>query len=390
MRILQVIGAIAPEFGGSSTSCLGLNAGLNAVPGVSATIYSTNFGSPRHPGQRITSADLPAGARVRLFRASRPFFLYGSWRLAAGLLRDVRRYDAVHIEGLYSLPVIFAYLACRLWRRPFGLHPHGNFDPYQLSQSRRKKAPFDLLFTRGMVKRASWVAFGSSVEAQAARDLVPAAVSLVCPLGASLEEPGAIESSGAQADVDERAVLYLGRFARKKRVVDLIEAWALLPSATRTQLVVAGTDEHWNADDLRELAVARGVGDSVLLLGPVVGAQKTLLMRRCPVFCLPSESENFGIAVAEAMLGSCYVVTTTEVAASEHVLRAQAGVVITDYSIKRLAAEIKLALERPADTRATGNRGSEYADAHLGWDRAGRVLSDAAAQACSRGRERAL
>ena len=52
---------------------------------------------------------------------------------------------------------------------------------------------------------------------------------------------------------------------------------------------------------LAELARRLDIADGVVFVGPVSGRQKVALYQHGRVFGLPSDDENFGIAVAEAM-----------------------------------------------------------------------------------------
>jgi len=48
-----------------------------------------------------------------------------------------------------------------------------------------------------------------------------------------------------------------------------------------------------------------GALDAVTFAGMVTGNRKTALLKRAEMFVLPSYSENFGIAVVEAMAPDC-------------------------------------------------------------------------------------
>ena len=76
------------------------------------------------------------------------------------------------------------------------------------------------------------------------------------------------------------------------------------------RLVIAGPDEQGTLKALKTQVARLGLEESVVFAGPVYGAEKERLLRAADVFVLPSRSENFGIAVAEALACGVPVVCT--------------------------------------------------------------------------------
>ena len=93
------------------------------------------------------------------------------------------------------------------------------------------------------------------------------------------------------------------------------------------RLLIVGPAQDWTADTLRA-RVHPERRHSVSFLDAVDPAAAAWLMTEAGVFALPSENENFGLTVAEAMAYGCAVLTTRQTAAAEHVLAAGAGLVL--------------------------------------------------------------
>ena len=90
---------------------------------------------------------------------------------------------------------------------------------------------------------------------------------------------------------------------------------------------------------------------------------------------LPSENENFGIAVAEAMASGCAVISTKGTAAADHVISALSGIVLPSASPTSLVAALAELLGNEAEVRAMGDRGRRYAERFLTWGGLASALS---------------
>jgi glycosyltransferase involved in cell wall biosynthesis len=107
-----------------------------------------------------------------------------------------------------------------------------------------------------------------------------------------------------------RSVLYIGRLHPKKGLEMLLTAWARLETAHPDwTLTIAGPDNDGYERRVREMSDRLHLR-SLRLFGPVYGEAKWDLYRSADVFVLPTHSENFGIAVAEALAAGLPAVVT--------------------------------------------------------------------------------
>jgi glycosyltransferase involved in cell wall biosynthesis len=95
-------------------------------------------------------------------------------------------------------------------------------------------------------------------------------------------------------------------------------------------LVVAGSGDPSYVAELKVLGARLGLSEKVSWPGHVQGDAKATLLRRATAFVLPSYSENFGIAVAEALAAGLPCIVGRGVALAESVARAGAGVVVSE------------------------------------------------------------
>jgi glycosyltransferase involved in cell wall biosynthesis len=272
------------------------------------------------------------------------------------------------MHGQYLSPHVVAFLAAKIYGTPYGVQAHGTLEPYQRAISPRRKALFNWLVGRRILRGAAYVHFATEIEADHAADVVRADQAWVHSLGATLSETPR-RPVRLEADVHgSPLVSFVGRLAAKKRPDLLIEAWARTRRPSSARLVIAGPDEAFTEKQLRQLAERLGVGDSVVAVGEVNLHEKTWLFGHSDIFVLPSENENFGITVGEAMLAGCHVIVTTHVAASHHLDRARSGRVIPEAEMGALTVALNEAFERPEFVADSGKRAQIYAERHLSWD----------------------
>jgi len=90
----------------------------------------------------------------------------------------------------------------------------------------------------------------------------------------------------------------------------LIEAWASLAPGD-WKLAIAGPDEAGYRAVLERQIRTHSLADRILLLGVVDDDEKWSLLEQCELFIGPSRTENFGMAIAEALQSGTPVITTT-------------------------------------------------------------------------------
>lgn len=110
--------------------------------------------------------------------------------------------------------------------------------------------------------------------------------------------------------LDPGFALFVGAIDRRKGLVFLLDAWALLPaSGARPLLVIAGAPSG-DALNLNTEVAQRGLGKRVRLLGRVSDDHLPALYGGASAFIFPTLYEGFGLPVLEAMACGTPVVTT--------------------------------------------------------------------------------
>lgn len=98
-----------------------------------------------------------------------------------------------------------------------------------------------------------------------------------------------------------KTILYVGRLEKRKGLMYLLKAFAVLSEKNpNVKLVIAG--DGVDRQKLEELSTELGVDDSVIFLGYVTETKKKQLLRDADLFCSPAiYGESFGIVLLEAM-----------------------------------------------------------------------------------------
>jgi glycosyltransferase involved in cell wall biosynthesis len=217
---------------------------------------------------------------------------------------QMRHADVLHVFGLYDMLGLTAARAARSAAVPYVLEPLGMFRP--ISRSYRKKRLYHALFGNRLVSGAAAIVATSTLEREAlTADAVPPQRVVVRPNGVDLGGFADLPSRGAwrarySLSADDTVILFLGRLAPIKRL-DLVIDALTDTSLVRAHAMFVGPDEDRTRAALESRAADRGVEDRVRFTGPMYGSEKLEALVDADVLILPSESENFGNVVLEAL-----------------------------------------------------------------------------------------
>ncbi|MEM1552505.1 Glycosyltransferase involved in cell wall biosynthesis [Candidatus Fervidibacteria bacterium JGI MDM2 JNZ-1-D12] len=317
MRILKVTQAYAPflDKGGPAVKVPAIAKRL-VQRGHSVTVLTANYGAVGDGQIKACEWD---GVRIVYLRT---IVRYRAITLNPGIvtfcLQHLRAFDLVHIYGLYDLLGPTVAFFCRRFGIPYVVEPMGMFRPI-VRNIRLKYLYHRLLGWRMVNGAARLIATSEREKGELIEDGIPAEKVFLRRNG--VEAPEQLPEIGSfrkhwGIPPDVKLVLFLGRLVAKKSPDMLIESFAEIlkakgGKASNVLLVLAGPEEgDGYLKYLRSLALQLGVKDNILFTGPLYGDAKWAAYRDADVFVLPSQSENFGNTVAEAiMVGTPVIVT---------------------------------------------------------------------------------
>ena len=218
-------------------------------------------------------------------------------------LDDCRAADVVFVHSMWLPPVM---RACRTALRagtPLVRMPHGCLNPAALRHGAWKKALVSPLERRAM-RRAACVMVTTGAE-KAAVDRWVRGVRHVEVVGLGVDDLLAPDLPPKRTDDGPKTFLFVGRLHPLKGLDLLLAA---LPEGS--ELRVIAPDGDGARARYERLARRLGVADRVAFLGVKTGTEKLAEMRRADALVLPTHSENFGFAVAEALVVGTPAVTT--------------------------------------------------------------------------------
>jgi glycosyltransferase involved in cell wall biosynthesis len=162
-------------------------------------------------------------------------------------------------------------------------------------------------------------------------------------------------------------ILFLGRLAPKKRVSDLIRAFARVESEfPETDLIVVGTGPR--EEDLAALAADLNVSHRVSLEGRVPDEAVTRHYATAGVFVLPSVWEGHPLTLLEAWASGAPVIATSVEGIKEFVDHRETGYLVPPESPDELAEGLRFALGNPEDAREWGRNARGLVEEEYSWD----------------------
>ena len=315
--------------------------------------------------------------------------------LALALRRQIPASDLVHIHSLYLFHSLVACYYCRGYNIPYLMRPHGTLDPFIHQRHRWRKGLMEFAFEHRNIRRAAALHFTTAEEAELASPFTFQTPGLVVPLGidsaelALLPEPGRFRARYPELG-DKRIILFFGRVNFKKGLDILVKAFgAVARKREDVHLVIAGPDNEGWGDKVRAWLSEAGLLGRTTFTGMLLGPEKLAVLRDADMFVLPSYSENFGIAVIEAMAAGLPVIISDKVNIWREVQAGGAGQVIP-CDPGPLAEQILDLLAQPELARQMGHNGRTLVQEHFQWPRIAQNLAAAYAQIIDQHRVKSL
>lgn len=324
MRILHITPSYKPAFryGGPtfSVSCL---AESLAAAGAEVWVFTTTANGPEELDVPVGVPIEVEGVRVIYFRrwtGDHGHFCPALWQ---ALWRQGQRFDVVHIHSWWNWVAFGAAFVCRVRGFRTVFSPHGMLSVYTLRS--RVKWLFQRMVGRWLLALARWLAT-ARLEQRELRALAPDREVMHLPNIVPL--PGVETYTTADSAGRPVRLLFLSRIDPKKGLTFLLETLAALNMGADWQLVIAGEAHSAYARKMQHLACQTGLQARIHWQGWVSGNEKWRMLAEADLLVLPSQNENFALAVLEALAVGTAVVVSDQVGLCDYVREQDFGWVV--------------------------------------------------------------
>ena len=299
MKVIQTVSYISVESSGPSYSVPGLCRGLKAN-GVDVELHTRE---PSSGG----CFDYP----VHIYPNGRwGAFLERSPAMALGLSKACMTADIVQANGIWMLPHVYPAWAKKGTRCKLVTAPRGTFAQWSLRRSWWKKKLFGFVFQYAALRQTDMWHATCEKEYDEIRALGYRQPVAIVPIGMDIPEVEVFNAEAQryrEAEVRRKRVVFFGRLHKVKGVDRLVRAWERV-ARDGWELVIAGPD-CGILEELKGIVTERRL-PRVSFVGEINGHAKYEFLAGADIYVLPSDTENFGVTVAEALASGTPVIAS--------------------------------------------------------------------------------
>ena len=360
MRIIQVVPAISEEASGPSYSVVRLCESLIAEGEVVA-LAALDW-APMSRKQAYLKT-FPLGWGPRRLGRSPALHHWLSEQAKSGAV------DLIHNNSLWMMPNVYSGQVARLHGIPLIVSPRGTLSEWAMQSGTSLKKLFWPLLQRPALAAAACFHATADSEYEDIRRMGFRQPVAIIPNGIDIPELLPKEEK------EGRTLLFLGRIHPVKGLDMLLPAWrAVQDRFPEWHLKIVGPDNRGYLGEMQHLASELRL-ERVEFSGALFGAQKWQAYRDADLFVLPTYSENFGMAVAEALASGTPAIVTRG-APWAGLQQQQAGWWI-DIGVEPLVACMEDAFAQSEDKlQAMGQRGRSWMLADYSWAHVGRQMAE--------------
>lgn len=293
MKVLQTIGGFGAKGGGTSTCTYDL---LTAIHNVDAK----NVVDLLTPEVKSDNDRMMGNGESWIKTVKNDYKT--PLAISANLKHYLRdsNYDIYHTNGMWMHINHITCSIARQRKKPYVITPHGMLYPEALARSLWKKWPIRKLWFDKDIREASCIHATCEDEMMHLRALgYDGPVALIGnPVGVPDYTAELISSRISNS---KKKLGFLGRLHSRKKVEQILYAVALRPNAN-LEVVIIGTGDDNYEQFLRNEVSRLGISEKVTFAGFLNGRAKFEQLAELDALFVPSDMENFGMIIPEALI----------------------------------------------------------------------------------------
>lgn len=310
MKILHVIPAYSPKYGGPFTSVNNISRKLT-LKGHKVTIATTDLWFDLQYAQSMQNLNinvLPFHSRLNICM----FIVTPS--INNWLKLNIEKFDIIHMHTFRNYQNNSVYHYSKKSDIPYILQARGSILPFFEKQSLKKL--YDHIWGNNILLNASKAIALTQNEANQYRKMgiTPNKIEIL-PNGIDLLEYNDLPQKGEfkteyNIKINENIILFLGRIHKIKGIDLLIQAFSeLVKHLDNVKLVIAGPDGGFLPTVLRQIKET-GISEKVIITGPLYKRDKLKAYVDANIYVLPSIFEAFPNTILEAYACNTPVIIT--------------------------------------------------------------------------------
>ncbi len=230
---------------------------------------------------------------------------------------NLRTYDAIHIHGAWSFQFIFITPFLYFLRCKCVYQPHGLLGPECMKKSRFIKKIAWFTYQKLFMKYCKNIICCSTKERYELLDVCknPEKIKII-PNGIAKD----FFTKKSNIPIRKQRFLFFSQITPIKNLESFFKAISILKNNDlfNVYIDIFGYGPEVYVEGLKQLAIELSIEDNIIFKGAIAREDRVEIYDSYEYFILPSLSENFGIAVLEALSRKCKVFVSTRTPWAEY------------------------------------------------------------------------
>ena len=222
------------------------------------------------------------------------------------LFNYISKNDIIHLTGMFNACSFYTILITFLLNKKIVISPRGSIQAlFEFSNVQKPKLKFIVLKIYSFFlssKKSFWL--GTTDVENYYSEKIKKLKSFICI--------NPVDLPSVNINIKKRkkfTICFISRLSQKKGVKKFLSITSKLPK-DKFEILIAGSAE--NEEIYQTVIKYTLLHNNITYCGVVDGDKKSEFFLKSDLFLFPSDSENFGIVIAEALSHGCSVLTTVK------------------------------------------------------------------------------